>query len=202
MPDVAEATASRRARLSRRSTVVLATLVAALAVFACSAATWVAATVRTTLEPVTVDVAGSDAAPAVTALGLVAAAGALTTAISGRVLRSVVSAVVVLAGLGALAASVAELADPAGAAQTAVGESTGMVNAGGEFALTLWPWLAAAAAVLVTLCGAWSLVAGRSWATARRYERTGTGTAPGASAGRGDEIDSWDALTEGRDPTA
>ncbi|MGX5358298.1 Trp biosynthesis-associated membrane protein [Kocuria sp. KH4] len=197
-----EATASRRARLSRRSTVVLATLVAALAVFACSAATWVAATVRTTLEPVTVDVAGSDAAPAVTALGLVAAAGALTTAISGRVLRSVVSAVVVLAGLGALAASVAVLADPAGAAQTAVGESTGMVNAGGEFALTLWPWLAAVAAVLVTLCGAWSLVAGRSWTPARRYERTGTGTAPGASAGRGDEIDSWDALTEGRDPTA
>ncbi|MEX5301512.1 Trp biosynthesis-associated membrane protein [Kocuria sabuli] len=199
---MAEAPAAPRARLSRKSRVVTATLLAALAVFACSAATWISATVQTTLEPVTVDVAGSEAAPAVTALGLVAAAGALTTAISGRVLRPVVSVVVVLAGLGALAASAAVLADPTGAARTAVGESTGMVNAGGEFALTPWPWLAAVAAVLVALCGAWALLAGRSWTAARRYERTGTEPAAGGPARDGDEIDSWDALTEGRDPTA
>lgn len=196
-----EARGSRRAALSRRSTVVLATLVAALAVFACSAATWVSATVQTTLEPVTVDVAGSDAAPAVTALGLVAAAGALTTAISGRVLRTVVSVVVVLAGLGALAASVAVLADPAGAAQTAVGEATGMINAGGDFAVTAWPPLAAAASALVALCGAWALVAGRTWTAARRYERSAAEEAPDGAGSGGDEIDSWDALTEGRDPT-
>ncbi|KUG60870.1 hypothetical protein AVL61_09585 [Kocuria rosea subsp. polaris] len=197
-----EARASLPAALSRRSTVVLATLVAALAVFACSAATWVSATVQTTLQPVTVDVAGSDAAPAVTALGLVAAAGALTTAISGRVLRAVVASVVLLAGLGALAASVAVLADPAGAAQTAVGEATGMINAGGDFAVTVWPWLAAAAAALVAVCGGWALVAGRSWTAARRYERAGPDGSPAGTARRGDEIDSWDALTEGRDPTA
>ncbi|MFI7482727.1 Trp biosynthesis-associated membrane protein [Kocuria sp. M1R5S2] len=189
-------------RASRRSTVVLTTLAAALAVFACSAATWVTATVRTTLEPVTVEVAGSEAAPAVTALGLVAAAGALATAVSGRVLRAAVSAVVVLAGGGAAAASVAVAVDPAGAARGAVGESTGMINAGGQFAVTAWPWVAAAAAVLVVLCGVRALVAGRSWTTARRYERTGTESSPGAPARRGDEIDSWDALTEGRDPTA
>jgi uncharacterized membrane protein (TIGR02234 family) len=199
---VPEPRGSRRVVLTRRSTVVLATLAAALAVFACSAATWISATVQTTLEPVTVDVAGSDAAPAVTALGLVAAAGALTTAISGRVLRAVVSVVVLLAGLGALAASVAVLADPAGAAQTAVGEATGMINAGGDFAVTAWPSLAAAASALVALCGAWALVAGRSWTAARRYERSGADGVPAATPRPGDEIDSWDALTEGRDPTA
>lgn len=189
-------------RFARRSTVVLGTLVAALAVFGCSAATWVTVTARTALEPVTVDVAGSEAAPAVTALGLVAAAGALTVAISGRVLRSVVASVVLLAGLGALAAAVAVLADPAGAAQTAVGEATGMINAGGvEPSLTVWPWLAAAAAALVALCGLWALVAGRSWTAARRYERPATGEHPEREA-PGDDIDSWDALTEGRDPTA
>jgi uncharacterized membrane protein (TIGR02234 family) len=187
-------------RRSRKATVVLATLVAALAVFACSAATWVSATVQTTLQPVTVDVAGSDAAPAVTALGLVAAAGALAVAISGRVLRAVVAVVVVLAGLGAFAASVSVLLDPAGAATTVVGETTGMINAGGEFARTAWPWVAAAASLLVAACGAWALVAGRSWTAARRYETSGA-PGPGESR-RGDEIDSWDALTEGRDPTA
>lgn len=201
MSGVPETRGSRRELLSRRPTVVLGTLVAALAVFACSAATWISATVQTTLQPVTVDVAGSDAAPAVTALGLVAAAGALTTAISGRVLRTVVAVVVLLAGLGALAASVAVLTDPAGAARTVVGEATGMINAGGDFAVTVWPWLAAAAAALVALCGAWTLVAGRSWTAARRYERSGTEESA-AAAGRGGEIDSWDALTEGRDPTA
>lgn len=189
-------------RGSRRSTVVLGTLAASLAVFACSAATWVSATVQTTIEPVTVAVAGSQAAPAVTALGLVAAAGALATAIAGRVLRAVVAVVVLLAGLGALAASAAVLVDPSGAARAAVGESTGMVNAGGDFTVTVWPWLAAAAAALVALSGAWALVAGRSWTTARRYERSAADEAPGATARGGDEIDSWDALTEGRDPTA
>ncbi|WP_309125456.1 Trp biosynthesis-associated membrane protein [Kocuria sp.] len=193
--------APARARLSRKAPVVLGTLVAALAVFACSAATWVSATVRTTLEPITVDVAGSDAAPAVTALGLVAAAGALATAISGRALRPVVAVVVALAGLGALAAAASVLADPSGAAQTVVGETTGMVNAGGDYALTAWPWLAAAAAGLVALCGLWALVAGRTWTAARRYERPAA-EAAGGGARTGDEIDSWDALTEGRDPTA
>lgn len=189
-------------RGARRSTVVLGTLVAALALFACSAATWVSAAVATALEPVTVAVAGSDAAPAVTALGLVAAAGALAVAISGRVLRAVVAAVVLLAGLGALAATAAVLADPTGAAQTTVGESTGLINAGGDYALTVWPWLAAAAAGLVALCGAWALVAGRGWTAGRRYERAGTEPAPVRDPRPGDEIDSWDALTEGRDPTA
>ena len=199
---MAEPAAPGRGRLSRKPTVVLGTLLAALAVFACSAPTWVSATVRTTLEPVTVDVAGSDAAPAVTALGLVAAAGALTTAISGRVLRAVVAAVVLLAGLGSLAASVAVPADPAGAARTAVGEATGMINAGGEFTATAWPWAAAAASALVALCGAWALVAGRSWTAARRYERSAAEEAPDGAGSGGDEIDSWDALPEGRDPTA
>jgi len=196
---VAEAPAAPRR--SRKATVVLTTLVAALAVVACSAATWVSATVQTTLQPVTVDVAGSDAAPAVTALGLVAAAGALAVAISGRVLRAVVAVVVALAGLGAFAASVSVLLDPAGAATTVVGETTGMINAGGEFARTVWPWTAAAASLLVAACGVWALVAGRSWTAARRYEASGAAPAPG-EARRGDEIDSWDALTEGRDPTA
>lgn len=197
---VAEAPGPRRA--SRKSAVVLGTLAAALAVFASSAATWVSATVRTTLEPVTVDVAGTEAAPAVTALGLVAAAGALAVAISGPVLRTVVAAVVVLAGLGALAASAAVLVDPSGAAQTAVGEATGMVNAGGDVDVSVWPWLAAAASALVALSGARALVAGRSWTAARRFERTGTDAGPGGAPRDGDEIDSWDALTEGRDPTA
>lgn len=198
---MAETPAPRAARASRRSTVVLGMLAASLAVFACSAPTWVSATVRTTIEPVTVAVAGSEAAPAVTALGLVSAAGALATAISGRVLRAVVAVVVLLAGLGALAASVAVLLDPEGAARAAVGEATGMVNAGGDFATTVWPWPAAAAAALVALSGAWSLVAGRSWTTARRYDRSGAEETPGQAARGGDEIDSWDALTEGRDPT-
>nr|WP_262925708.1 Trp biosynthesis-associated membrane protein [Kocuria atrinae] len=51
----------------------------AVGLFAASAATWIHATVETTLQPITVDVAGSDAAPAVTALGLVAGAAAVAS---------------------------------------------------------------------------------------------------------------------------
>ncbi len=63
--------------LRRTAPAVLVTLLCALALFATTTATWIHADVPTSLQSVTVDVPGADAAPAVTALGLVAAVAAV-----------------------------------------------------------------------------------------------------------------------------
>lgn len=209
--------------LRRTAPAVLATLVCALGLFGASAAPWIHATVSTTLEATTVDVRGSDAATAVTALGLVAAAAALASTLAGRVLRSVVGVIVSLAGVGAGLVTVGVLRDPATAARASVGSRTGVVGSGGQFDPTVWPWVACAAAAAMVVCGAWLVVVARNAKprAARRYDRgalTGAaasgperhaddrrdGRQPGAAAqpgGHADDIDAWDALTRGEDPT-
>lgn len=221
--------------LRRTAPAVLITLLCALALFGTTAVAWLHADVTTSLQPVTVDVKGADAAPAVTALGLVAAVAAVASALGGRILRTVVGAVVALAGVGAVAAVLAVTADPRAAAQPTVGERTGVINGGGgEYTMTGWPWAAVAAAVLLALCGVWLVLVAQHVRrrASQRYDRaavTGAGgpgavpaapggdddaAAPGSSAAgtaasagdtqaaeHADDIDTWDALTRGEDPT-
>lgn len=196
--------------LRRTAPAVLATLVCAIGLFAASAATWIHATVETTLQPITVDVAGSDAAPAVTALGLVAGAAAVALTLAGRVLRTIVGAVVSLAGVGAIFAVLSVTADPENASRGAVGTQTGAVGTGGEFVLTVSPWLALAAAVGLILCGLWLVLVARNARkkSGQRYDREALAGNKAASADEktvttehSDDIDAWDAFTRGEDPT-
>lgn len=195
--------------LRRTAPAVLATLVCAIGLFAASAATWIHATVETTLQPITVDVAGSDAAPAVTALGLVAGAAAVASTLAGRVLRTIVGVVVSLSGIGAIFAVLAVTGDPQNAARGTVGTQTGAVGTGGEFALTVFPWLAVAAAAGLILCGLWLVLVARNARrkTGQRYDRDALAGHKAASAEEkvttehSDDIDAWDAFTRGEDPT-
>ena len=195
--------------LRRTAPAVLATLVCAIGLFAASAATWIHATVETTLQPLTVDVAGSDAAPAVTALGLVAGAAAVASTLAGRVLRTIVGAVVSLAGVGAIFAVLSVTADPENASRGAVGTQTGAVGTGGEYTVTAFPWLALVAAAALILCGIWLMLVARNAGrkAGRRYDRDALAGNKAASADENvtsthsDDIDAWDAFTRGEDPT-
>lgn len=195
--------------LRRTAPAVLATLVCAIGLFAASAAVWIHATVQTTLQPLTVDVAGSDAAPAVTALGLVAGAAAVTSTLAGRVLRTIVGAVVALAGVGAIFAVLSVTADPENASRGPVGTQTGAVGTGGEYAVTAFPWLALVAAAALILCGIWLMLVARNadQKAGRRYDRdalTGNKAASvdeNVTTAHSNDIDAWDAFTRGEDPT-
>lgn len=195
--------------LRRTAPAVLATLVCAIGLFAASAATWIHATVETTLQPLTVDVAGSDAAPAVTALGLVAGAAAVASTLAGRVLRTIVGAVVALAGVGAIFAVLSVTADPENASRGAVGNQTGAVGTGGEYVVTTFPWLALVAAAALILCGVWLMLVARNAGrkAGRRYDRDALAGNRAASTdekittAHSDDIDAWDAFTRGEDPT-
>lgn len=200
----ADAGSLHRRRPQRRAIVVLATAAAALAAFGSTTQTWLSVTLpQTSVQTPSLQVPGSDAATAVTAFALVGLAAGLAASIAGPVARWIIGALLLVAGAGIVWSSLNVVADPPAAAATAIGEAIGVTGqAGVSVTVTAMPWLAAVAGVLLALCAVWLLVAGRGWTAARRYEKSaGRGAAkkPGTAD---DEIDSWDRLTRGDDPTS
>jgi hypothetical protein len=128
----------------------------------------------------------------------------------------VASAVVVLAGLGVTGACLAVIADPRGAADSSIAKATGVSGGPATTSLTWLPAAAAVAGALLAVCGILSIVASRRWPTRTKYDAGGRPSrglpgkakdsangeaADGAGAAPVDEIDGWDRLTRGEDPT-
>nr|WP_231713292.1 Trp biosynthesis-associated membrane protein [Arthrobacter sp. zg-Y769] len=197
-------------------------LLAALA-FGTTTRTWLNVTLPAA-NVVTPDVAvsGSDAATAVTAFAVVGVAAALAAGIAGRIARWIIAVIIVISGVGVAVATSRIIADPLQGAAGAIGKAIGVSSAEGtRVELTAVPYVALAVGILIALAGIWLALAGRHWSTSRRYaptaepgdaaaeaDGTGTGTGPDARSPRDaaagppvDEIDSWDRLTRGEDPT-
>jgi uncharacterized membrane protein (TIGR02234 family) len=191
---------------ARKSTLVLLVAVLALAVFGTTTQTWItvtldpnqvgqAGTAQTALE-----VQGSKAATAVTALALVALAGGLAAAIAGRIARWIITAIIVLASAGIVAAAATVLANPLAAAQGAIAAATGITGSQAQVEVTAFPVLAVVAGCLLALAALLIIPAGRHWKARTKYDAPAAGSAA-AAAGPVDEIDSWDRLSRGDDPT-
>ncbi|WP_455834071.1 Trp biosynthesis-associated membrane protein [Pseudarthrobacter siccitolerans] len=191
---------------ARKSTLILLVAVLALAVFGTTTQTWM----TVTLDPNQVgqagaaqsalDVQGSKAATAVTALALVALAGGLAAAIAGRIARWIITAIIVLASAGIVAAAATVLANPLAAAQGAIAAATGITGSQAQVAVTAFPVLAVVAGCLLALAGLLIIPASRHWKTRTKYDAPALGGAA-ATSGPVDEIDSWDRLSKGDDPT-
>lgn len=145
-------------------------------------------------------VGGQAAAPALSALGLAALALAAALTISGRVLRVILG--VVEAGIGVLVAvtAVTALARPVVASASSVTEATGVSGAESIAALvtavtvSVWPWMAAVVGAVLALTGVAVVLTSPRWpGPARKYESTASDADTRAG--------SWDALSEGKDPT-
>jgi hypothetical protein len=65
--------------------------------------------------------------------------------------------------------------------------------------VTAFPVLAVVAGSLLALCGLLVIPAGRYWKTRTKCDAAAQGAA--AQSGPVDEIDSWDRLSRGDDPT-
>jgi uncharacterized membrane protein (TIGR02234 family) len=189
--------------------VVLAAVLVSLGAFASTTQTWLTVTLpQGGVQTPDLNVAGSDAATSVTAFALVGLAAALAGSIAGPVARVVTAVLLALAGAGIAVTSISILVDPDTAASAAIGKATGMIGGEAGIRLSAFPWLAAAAGMLMLLCAAWMVAAGRRWTTARRYGTASRGIrarkadgSPADRSGPVDEIDSWDQLTRGNDPT-
>lgn len=190
---------------ARKSTLVLLVAVLALAVFGTTTQTWISVT----LDPdqvgqagsaqTALQVQGSKAATTVTALALVALAGGLAAAIAGRIARWIITAIIMLASAGIVAAAATVLADPLSAAQGSIAAATGVTGSSAEVSVTAFPAIAVVVGVLLALGALLIIPAGRYWKSRTKYDARTSGSA--AAAGPVDEIDSWDRLSRGDDPT-
>lgn len=145
-------------------------------------------------------VAGQVAAPALSALGLASLALAAALSIAGRVFRIVLGVLEVLIGVLVTGSAIAALSDPVAASVATVTNAVGESGASAVAALVAsvsvgaWPYLAIVLGVLSALVGVVLLATTRRWpGPTRKYE---TGPAEAATP-----AGTWDALSDGRDPT-
>ena len=198
-------------RWARKSTLVLVIAALALAVFGTTTQTWLTVHLDPTQLGQAVNsqdglqVQGSKAATTVTALALVALAGGLAASIAGRVARWIITAIILLASAGIVSAAAIVLADPLAAAQGSIAAATGISGSNVQVAATAFPALAVVAGSLLGLSALAIVPAGRYWKARTKYDAvpagSTAGSAAGAPAGPADEIDSWDRLSRGDDPT-
>lgn len=192
---------SRALALRSRSRAVWALVALGGAALGTAVPTWVRTSVSTALEPeVTVEVAGTAAAPAVGAAALVVVAAGIVLAIAGRVVRWLALVVAALAGALVTGFAAAVLAEPVRAATAGAADAAGITELTSPAALTPWPWLAAAVGLLVVAAAALAAGGARAWgATTGRHERTAPPARPSSEP---DAHDDWDALSRGTDPSA
>ena len=125
----------------------------------------------------TVTVAGSAAAPALTALSLAGLALTAALAIAGPAFRVVLALLGILLGASIVYSALAVLGDPLRAAGGAITSATGVA---GEASLRrlvqsttteFWPWLAVVGGALVVLAAALAIVFLRAWpGPSRKYQ--------------------------------
>nr|WP_269328986.1 Trp biosynthesis-associated membrane protein [Kineosporia babensis] len=160
-----------------------------------------------------IEISGSQAAPAGTAVALAVAAASLVLTIAGRVFRFVIPVGVLIAGVALGYSGVATLNEPAEAASDAVRDT---LNLEGNFIdgftasseLNSWGWIYVVGAAVIALAGLLGVLGSRSWpVTGRRFEREDGKKAPKdvsrpAVGGWSSSADVWDAQNRGEDLTS
>jgi uncharacterized membrane protein (TIGR02234 family) len=194
----------RSARTERRVAVVVVLAGAGLALLAATRA-WVTQRVTSVPGVVGLTATGSQAAPTVATLAIVAAAAAVVLLIGGRLVARLAGVLAALAGAGIVAAVGRVLADPRAAAAPAVPAATGRAGPlTGAASPSGWVWLALVSGLLAVAGGLVAVARGGSWPVpGRRFETGPSGGGPPArtsEAGQ-DSVAAWDALSRGEDPT-
>lgn len=175
-----------------------------LAVGAASAAIGVFAAGRTWATAATtspgrreVAVAGSDVAPVMFPLALVALACWGAFLVLRTPGRRVVAVLGLLAAGGGALAAVLSAPDSTDAASDLLS-----ATADGGTSTTAWPWVGAVALGVCLAAFAIAFVKCPGWAQmSRRYDRDSAGAAPGTTAAEVTPADQWRAMDDGRDPT-
>ncbi|NYF99580.1 Trp biosynthesis-associated membrane protein [Janibacter cremeus] len=190
--------------LTRKPVVVLLAIAAGIIMLAAGRADWISGTVDGPAGPMQASAVGTDAAPGLAGLALVAMAAAVAATTSGRIARWVSILAMIGVGVGVIALSVrAVLSAPAvlGVVAAEGSGTTGTLEATGS--ASAWPWVAVIGAVVLLLAAVGAVLGGSRWgALGGKYERP-TGDDPTQAGGaRGERVDSdWDRVTRGDDPS-
>jgi uncharacterized membrane protein (TIGR02234 family) len=167
---------------------------------------------------------GRDVAALVPAAALVGLAGSVAAVTLRSIGRHVAGLLLVAAGGAVGAAAVAVLHDPRAAAVDVVRQATSRTgDVSASASATAWPWLAVVAAIPLALAGAVTIVRGRRWSgLSSRYDAPTDPSIPSPQSNSSDpaepadpvapvapvarsavepEVDVWDAVSRGEDPT-
>ena len=189
-PDAIASEQQAKERSTRPGLVMLSGLLVAAAAFGTTLLTWVDARITGAFGEQSLAVSGSKAAPAAPLAGRIAP----------RLLRYVVYGVAAAAGVGIVLSVIAVTSNPAAAVVTETSRLTGTISPAGEYALSPWPWVSAACGVLIIVVALWAAFTSRTWDAGRRYERSAARSVH-TEDGHMDEMDAWDSLSRGEDPT-
>lgn len=191
--------------LSRKIVVILLAIAAGIVLLAAGRADWIQGTVDGVAGPVRSSALGTEAAPGLAGLALVAMAASIAATTSGRIARWICLTVLGLVAAGVAALAVRTIVDAPG-----VLGSVAATHSGGTGALeatgsaTAWPWIAILASLILLASLVGGVVGGRRWGgLGSKYERPGGDPdADQVGGSRGERVDSdWDRVTLGDDPS-
>lgn|SRR5699024_8564 len=189
--------------LNRSVTVLILLFGGAIALIG-STQTWVTATGFEAAHISHVQLSGQEASPLITAMSLVTIAAGAALSIARSLGRWIIGIVTVLSAIAMGWASLSVWSNPLTAVAPKVAETTGttgMEDIAGNIDVSLLPWLTVLGALLVLIGGIITLIVGSRWPVGKtkKYERSDQITVdPDTQL---DEIDTWDELSRGEDPT-
>jgi len=190
----------RRSRRLRLYTIVGIALISALILLTTTQTWW-----TLHLDTPDIVVAGTSAAPALSALALTDLALAAALAIAGPVFRLILGILQLLLAFTVVFSTAVSLANPDQQSESLVSKATGVAGDKPIHALihsvsfTPWGGIAIAVGCLAFLAGVWLLLTFRAWPVAsRKYQAVKFARADGPR----DAVVDWDAMSSGDDPTA
>lgn len=169
-----------------------------------STQTWVTAVGFEAAHIDSVQLSGQEASPVITAMALVTVAAGAALSIARRMGRWLIGIVAVLAAVAMAWASIDVVVNPLRAVAQKIAETTG-TTATAEITpnieVTVLPWLTVIGALIGAVGGLMTLTAGRRWPVGKT-KKYDVGTQQRHDPdGPLDEIDTWDELSRGEDPT-
>lgn len=206
-----------------KMSVILAIILAGALGMLSSTQSWYVLHLSETADhPAGLDVPGTTAAPALTALSLAAIAMAAALAIAGRLIRFVLGVLGIIIGACILLSAIAAMANPIDSGTPVITSVTGISGETSTRALvesfdsSFWPALALIAGTLAIVGGLAVIVTGSRWpGGSKRYQAVSFEPAAHGETKQSDEpaahedaqtrkdeaIDNWDELSRGDDPT-
>ena len=189
-----------RARRLRLYTIAAIGVLAGLTLITTTQTWWTVRLVHQSLA-----IAGTVAAPALTALTLCGLVLAAALALAGPVFRLILGILQLLVSFTIVFSTIVSLSAPDQPSESAVQTATGIAGSSSIDALiksvtfTPWGYIAIVLGVLAFLVGVWLLLTFRLWPVAsRKYQAVRFEAADGPR----DAVIDWDALSDGTDPTA
>lgn len=184
-------------------TVLVMLLGGALALIG-STQTWVTATGFEAAHISGVQLSGQEASPVITAMSLVTVAAGAALSIARHVGRWIVGCVAILGALAIGFTTINVIVDPLAAATQKIAETagtTGTAEVVGNIDVSLAPWLSILGAVIALTGGIIALTLGSRWPVSKTKKYDAAGATQVDPDGQLDEIDTWDELSRGEDPT-